>query len=233
MGNKDINCFIIGPIGDENSIVRQRADKLLKHIIGPICKENSVTAIRVDKISNSDVITDTILKNLNSADLVIADLTDHNPNAFYELGYRVAIGKPLIQLIEKGKPLPFDVSVVRTFTYDLTDLDSVEETKKRLDETIKVLLNSLINQEDTITNEKSDSLVNIVLGTLYEIKDAIYELREITKNNIAEIVSSIVKTSFDNAKPQQSMESALISGLLPVLIENPEKLGRVLKLLSQ
>jgi hypothetical protein len=41
--------------------------------------------------------------------LAIADLSDPNPNVFYELAIRQAIGKPLVQIIQKDEKIPFDV----------------------------------------------------------------------------------------------------------------------------
>ena len=55
---------------------------------------------------------------------------------FFEMGYRKCTDKPIIHLKKKGETIPFDVNTVRTFEYDLTDLDNVEETKKRLEQTI-------------------------------------------------------------------------------------------------
>ena len=52
------------------------------------------------------------------------------------MGYRKCTDRPIIHLKKKGESIPFDVNTVRTFEYDLTDLDNVEETKKRLEQTI-------------------------------------------------------------------------------------------------
>ena len=64
--------------------------------------------------------------------LVVADLTDHNPNVFYEVAIRHAMQKPLVQLIDENQRIPFDVSDVRTIKVDITDLDSVERCKEML-----------------------------------------------------------------------------------------------------
>ena len=94
-------CFVVCPIGEDNSNTRNRSDKLLKHIIEPVCDKNNLKVIRVDTLNSSDSITNTIVEYLNTADLVIADLSDHNPNAFYEIGYRSALKKPIIHLKNK------------------------------------------------------------------------------------------------------------------------------------
>ena len=86
-------CFVISPIGDDGSDVRKRADQVFKYIIAPVCDETGFEPIRVDKLNQPDSITQTIIDFLINSELVIADITGHNPNAFYEMGYRTSTGK--------------------------------------------------------------------------------------------------------------------------------------------
>jgi len=51
--------------------------------------------IRADKISEPGIITTQIIGHIVDAELVIADLTDKNPNVFYELAIRHAIRNPI------------------------------------------------------------------------------------------------------------------------------------------
>ena len=81
-------CFVVTPIGNEGTEIRRRADQVFKYIISPVCEEMEFEPIRVDMVNQADSITQTILDYLNSAELVIADMSGHNPNAFYEMGYR-------------------------------------------------------------------------------------------------------------------------------------------------
>ena len=115
---------------------KKRADKLFKYIIEQVCNGCGFKAIRVDQIKQSDLITQTIIDYLNNAELVIADMSSHNPNAFYEMGFRACTGRPMINLSEKGESIPFDISAIRAFEYDLSDLNSVDEVKRRLEQTI-------------------------------------------------------------------------------------------------
>ena len=62
-------------------------------------------------------------------ELVIADLTEENPNVFYELALRHSIRRPLVQIIEKGDTIPFDLVNYRTVEVvdrDLKDVDLEE-----------------------------------------------------------------------------------------------------------
>lgn len=132
-------CFVISPIGDLDSEVRKRSDQVLKHIIDPAVEQFGYSAIRADQISEPGLITMQIIQHIIDDPLVVADLTGRNPNVFYELALRHVLRKPLIQLIEKGEPLPFDVSGMRTILIDHHDLDSVEEAKKEIVRQIKAL----------------------------------------------------------------------------------------------
>ena len=56
---------------------------------------------------------------------------------FFVIGYRIKSQKPIIHLKRKDETIPFDVSSIRTFEYDLTDLDMVTATKDRLEQVIR------------------------------------------------------------------------------------------------
>ncbi len=51
--------------------------------------------------------------------MIIADLTGNNPNVFYELSFRHALGKIAIHLAFEGTVLPFDVRDNRTIFYTM------------------------------------------------------------------------------------------------------------------
>lgn len=125
-------CFIICPIGADHSEIRKRSDALYRHVFEPVVKEFDYEPIRADKINAVGNINDQIIHYLLESHLVLADLSGHNPNVFYELGIRHAISKPYIQFIEKNDPLPFDVASLRSIQIDHKDLDSVESAKDTL-----------------------------------------------------------------------------------------------------
>lgn len=129
--NKKV-CFIIAPIGEEGSEVRRRSDQVLKHIIAPATKDCGYNTIRADKISEPGMITSQVIQHLVEDPLIIADLTSRNPNVFYELAIRHAIRKPVVQLIQMGESIPFDVAQSRTIQVDHHDLDSVARCKEEL-----------------------------------------------------------------------------------------------------
>jgi hypothetical protein len=132
-------CFVISPIGEDDSATRKRSDQVLKHIITSSVEQLGYEVIRADKISEPGIITHQILQHIVDSPLVIADLTERNPNVFYELALRHAIRKPLVQLIKKGELIPFDVAATRIIQFDLQNLDSVEAAKSEIIAQVKSL----------------------------------------------------------------------------------------------
>ncbi len=125
-------CFVIGPIGGDDTDVRKRSDQMLEHIIRPVVSKCGYSAVRADQMPKPGMITSQVLLQVIEAPLVIADLTDHNPNVFYELGVRHSFRKPVIQLIQADQGLPFDVAGLRTIFVDHRDLDSVAACQREL-----------------------------------------------------------------------------------------------------
>jgi len=132
-------CFIIAPIGEPKSDIRKRSDQVFNHIIKPVVEPLGYKPVRSNHISEPGIITSQVIQNVLDAPLVVADLTDHNPNVFYELAIRHAIKKPLVQIIDKNQRLPFDVAGTRTILIDVHDLDNVEDAKKELESQIRTI----------------------------------------------------------------------------------------------
>lgn len=132
-------CFVIAPIGDEGTGTRARSDQILNHIIAPVAKECGYTAVRADRISEPGIITSQVIQHLVEDPLVVADLTGRNPNVFYELAVRHAVKKPVVQIIEVGEPIPFDVAATRTIQIDHRDLDSAARCREELARQIRTV----------------------------------------------------------------------------------------------
>jgi adenine/guanine phosphoribosyltransferase-like PRPP-binding protein len=113
-------CFVISPIGDPNSNIRKRSDFVLKNIIEPAVMSVKLAILRADHIVQPGMITHQVIRHIMTDLLVIADLTDQNANVFYELALRHVSQKPIVQLIQFGQKIPFDLKDVRTIEYSLT-----------------------------------------------------------------------------------------------------------------
>jgi hypothetical protein len=130
---KDKTCFVIGPIGEPKTEIREWADKILKYVIQPaLTKCGYANPIRSDQISKSGLITFEIVQHLILDDLVIADLTGRNANVYYELGILHAARKPFVQVIREGEEIPFDTKDLRTIKIG-TDVEVAAKASSELE----------------------------------------------------------------------------------------------------
>ncbi|WP_405950560.1 hypothetical protein OG588_33850 [Streptomyces prunicolor] len=132
-------CFFIAPIGASGSDTRRRSDQILRHVIKPAIEGLGYSATRADDIDGSGMITTQVLERILNDELVIADLTDQNPNVFYELAVRHALRKPFIQIVEEGQTIPFDVQGLRVIEINHKDLDSAAAARSSLSNAVAAI----------------------------------------------------------------------------------------------
>jgi len=135
----DRTCFVICPIGEPDSEIRERSDLVFEYIVKPAAEENGLVTIRSDKIDKPGMITSQIISHMLKDRVVVADLTDRNPNVFYELGLRHSFRKPVVQLIQAGQSIPFDVYGERTIYYDTT-VPGASKAKSKVKDHIRATL---------------------------------------------------------------------------------------------
>lgn len=112
-------CFVISPIGQPASDVREEADAVFDFIIEPTLRQLSIEAVRADKFPEPGLITEQMIAAILDFDLCIADLSGNNPNVFYELALAQAAERPVVLLKRIGEDIPFDVKDYRLLEYDL------------------------------------------------------------------------------------------------------------------
>jgi hypothetical protein len=116
---KQLRAFIIMPMTERRDGRRPGFfDEVLRSLLTPACIQAGFS-VETAKKQGSDIIQSTIINDLLDADLVLADLTDHNPNVSFELGMRIREEKP-IALIKASDTGPiFDVdNMLRVLPYN-------------------------------------------------------------------------------------------------------------------
>jgi hypothetical protein len=73
------------------------------------CEKVGVYCERIDEQIYQGTILDRIYNQIAKADIIISDMSDRNPNVFYETGYAHALGKQVIVVIRKAEEIPFDL----------------------------------------------------------------------------------------------------------------------------
>jgi hypothetical protein len=114
-----MHAFIVPPFGIKNSI---EFDRVEKELISPALEELNLSGGTTGEFIQQGNIRTDMFEQLLIADLVIADISIHNANAFYELGIRHAIRENRTFLIKsKGDDVPFDLKTDRYMPYDAGD----------------------------------------------------------------------------------------------------------------
>ena len=126
-------CFIIMPYTD-------KLNPIYENIIKPVIKDLKLECLRADEIFTSKSIIEDIWNNIKKARFIIADLTDRNPNVFYELGLAHALNKEVILLTQNINDVPFDLQHLRYIFYQ-DSIAGADILKSKL----KVYINEQIN----------------------------------------------------------------------------------------
>ena len=114
-----LKAFVIMPFVEREG---KRPSGFFKEVLDSLLIPAGIGAeftIETANKQGSDVIQSTIINDLLEADLVIADLTDHNPNVLFELGMRMAMDKPVALIKSKDTGRIFDVdNMLRVYEYN-------------------------------------------------------------------------------------------------------------------
>lgn len=113
-------CFVIMPFTEKGTPQRPKGffDEVLHRLIVPAATKAGFR-VETARKKGTEVIHFTIINSIMDADLVVADLTDHNPNVLCELGMRLMHNKPVAILRAHGTHPIFDVdNVLRVEEYD-------------------------------------------------------------------------------------------------------------------
>jgi len=112
-------CFVAMPFSEKtDDYATGFFDEVFASLFKPAIEAAGFVA-RTAKRQGSDVIHATIVNELLDADLVLADLTEHNPNVLFELGLRMAKELPIALVRAKGTSPIFDVdNMLRVESYN-------------------------------------------------------------------------------------------------------------------
>src|SRR6185369_1865791 len=138
-------CFVVMGFGKKTDFETGRTldlDKSYRNMIKPAVEAAGLKCIRADEIVHSGLIDVPMYQQLLDADVVVADLSTSNKNAFYELGVRHGLRpSTTIVICEDGiKTPPFDVNhiIIRTYHHlgEHTGYSEVERFRKVLTDAI-------------------------------------------------------------------------------------------------
>ncbi|MBD5119389.1 MAG: hypothetical protein HDT37_09865 [Clostridiales bacterium] len=103
------NVFVAMKFGNDT--------KLLREAIRMGITSAGYIAIFIDEVQHNDFITPELLKYIKDSKFVVVDLTHQNNGAYFEEGYAMGLGKPVIQLCQDGIKLHFDIAQKNTIMW--------------------------------------------------------------------------------------------------------------------
>jgi hypothetical protein len=137
----DNECFFIAPIGKDESEIKKRSDAVRDWVVTPAAKAAAdLETVRADDVGEPGQITAQAIQHCLKAKAAVADLTEGNPNVYYELSVRHGAQLPVVLIAEEGTPLPFDISQSRVIFFDHKDLASAGKAKEQLQGQIEASL---------------------------------------------------------------------------------------------
>jgi hypothetical protein len=176
-------CFVVGPIGDPDTEVRRHADWLLKGIIKPVFEAHfpNYNVLRADEIVSPGSINSQVITRIMDAALVIADMSMHNANAFYELAIRHMVGLPTIHMIGTDWKIPFDVASFRAITFSVIEYSDLERAREALKTTVQEVNKPGFAVENPITHargvvqfkEHASEELRVILDEMQSLKERI------------------------------------------------------------
>src|ERR1700751_2406433 len=152
-------CFVVMGFGKKTDYQSGRVldlDKSYQYIIKPAAVQAGLDCKRADEIVHSGLIDVPMYEQLLSADVVIADISTSNANAFYELGVRHAL-RPYttITIAEDKMMFPFDVSHLSIMKYqhlgEGIDFGEVERMRALLVNALQIIMATPKNDSPVYT----------------------------------------------------------------------------------
>lgn len=179
-----MRAFIIRPFGTRKGIDFDEAER---DLVGPALDHIGAEGRTTGEILEAGNIRIDMFQQLLTADIVVADITTNNPNAFYELGIRHALQERRTFLIRAKLPrpqtvdelkevdVPFDLKTDRYFEYDPANPGaSLQKLTEALRET------AASNRQDSpvflslpnLKSQSKESFIPVPLGFGEEVQRA-------------------------------------------------------------
>lgn len=147
-------CFVIMPFSSTDTCTEEEWTWIFENVLKPAVEDAGLDyECRRSSATRGNIVAD-ILRDLQEAYVVIADLTDRNVNVFYELGVRHSFSDRSIILAQRQEDIPFDLHAYAYHVYDWrTDTGRSELTRK-----VHQLLAEVDTNPDRSDNPVSDFL---------------------------------------------------------------------------
>ncbi|WP_321421363.1 hypothetical protein [uncultured Methanobacterium sp.] len=128
-------------------------------IIEPAVRKVNMSHIRADKDPQGNILTMMFDRIFNSQ-ILISDISDNNPNVFYELGLAHNLGKKTIIIVREGsiEKIPFDIASYRILFYP--ERPTEESKIQKYQENINEIIGNLAEELEKFKDDNYDGINN-------------------------------------------------------------------------
>ena len=181
-------CFVIQPF-DKGPF-----DKRYDDVIAKAIEDAGLEPYRVNRDPAVNIPIDEIEKGIRNSRLCLADITEDNPNVWFELGYAIAVSKEVVLVCssQRTSHFPFDVqhrSIIKYKTESTQDFNELHqmitkrilaiiEKQSNIDE-----ISSISPMKDTAGLSQNDSVTKDNYGTLIQELKRISEIKSMKENS--------------------------------------------------
>ena len=126
------HVFVLMPYGKRKNFYKAMKERVERDVGLACLRADDVPAAGHDLLGKIHLL-------IERAEIIIADITDANPNVFYEVGYSTALKKPMVLLVEATQTVPTDLRGLEVIRHEVGD---DEKTLSELVEQLKLRLTS-------------------------------------------------------------------------------------------
>jgi len=171
-------CFVIMPFSETNSCTKRQWTNIYTSLFKKTVEEAGLGYECRRSTATRGSIIKGIIGDLDSSYVVLADLTDQNPNVFYELGIRHALRPRTILIAQDRTNIPFDLREYASHIYDWR----TPAGRRKFRRVIVDILKDIDKDSERSDNPVSDFLV----------RTSTPQLQPATRSEISESGLSIV-----------------------------------------
>lgn len=125
-------CFVITPFGG-------KFDDNYLNILSPAIMAAGYEPVRGDDFYGPNPVIEDIRGGIESASVLIADVSGKNPNVNYELGVAHTLDKPVIILANRRSDIPFNIHHLRVIFYDVNKSNWENSLKEKITKSLEAV----------------------------------------------------------------------------------------------
>lgn len=147
-----LKCFVLMPFGaDFGFVYHYGITRAINELAGELRVNIDIGRADEALVTRSDKIVE-IERRMSTADLLVFDLTDNNPNVLWELGYSMARRKPIIPISRRPDELPFNLKGLDVLRYEFT-VDGMDTLARNFRTKLSRIITEALQLRDSLRTD--------------------------------------------------------------------------------